>query len=217
VLAVVADAGEVLGLVDQILHHRDDAPEKETLTEKHDRKTRESLLWIHGGQHLPVDIKLIDVSDQGSDTFEFLEHECNSGRRFVIRDCKVRKVYAGHEPIGPRRYLKEYAHGLPELGRFTMDVQPQRGRKARQNAEFVVRGGPVLVCPPHAKSGHHGDDPLPMYVVTVVEVDPPAGEKAIHWMLLTNERVRTYADAYRVVGWYEKRWIVEEYHKAQKT
>jgi hypothetical protein len=217
VLAVAAETGDVLGLVDQILHRRDEVPDNETLTEHRERKTRESLLWLHGTKHLPADTKLIDVADQGSDTFEFLEHEFNSGRRFVVRACKVRKVYAGHEAVGPRRYLKEYAHSLPELGRFTMDIQAQRDRKARKGAQFLVRGGPVFVCPPHAKHGHHGDEPLPLYVVQVTEVDPPAGEKAIDWMLLTNEPVKSFEDAWRVTTWYERRWIVEELHKAQKT
>jgi hypothetical protein len=217
VLAVAADTGEVLGLADQILHRRDEVPDNETLAQHRERETRESLLWLRGTEHLPADAKLIDVSDQGSDTFEFLEHEFRSGRRFVVRAHKVRKVYAGHEPVGERCYLKEYAHSMPELGRFTMDVQAQRDRKARKEAEFIVRGGPVLICPPHAKSGHHGDEPLPLYVVQVTEVNPPKGEKAIDWMLLTNERVRTYDDAYRVTAWYEKRWVVEELHKAKKT
>jgi hypothetical protein len=217
VLALAADTGDVLGLVDQILHHRDEVPENETLSEHRERETRESLLWLRGTEHLPADVKLIDVADQGSDTFEFLEHEFHSGRRFVLRACKVRQVCAGHQPVGQRHYLKAYVQSLPELGRFTMDVQAQPGRKARKAAEFIVRGGPVLVCPPHAKYGDHGDDPLPLYVVQITEVDPPAGEKAIDWTLLTNEPVRMFADAWRVAGWYERRWIVEEYHKAQKT
>jgi hypothetical protein len=166
---------------------------------------------------LPAQARLIDVADQGSDTFEFLEHESRGGRRFVVRATKARKVYAGHEPTGPRFELKAYARGLPELGRFTMDVQPQPGRKARKDAEFIVRGHAVLVCPPHAKAGHHGDDPLPLYVVQVTEVAPPPGEKVIEWTLLTNERVETFEDAWRVTGWYERRWTVEEFHKAQKT
>jgi hypothetical protein len=217
VLAIAADSREVLGLVDQILHHRDEVPEHETLAEHRDRETRESLLWLQGTEHLPEDRKLVDVSDQGSDSFEFLEHELHSGRRFVVRACKVRKVYAGHQPVGPRQYLKPYAESLPELGRFTMDVQTQPGRKARKNAEFTVRGGPLLVCPPHAKHGNHGKDRLPLYVVQITEISPPAGEKAIDWTLLTNEPVATFEDGWRVAGWYELRWIVEEYHKAKKT
>lgn len=217
VLAVSAESGEVLGLMDQILHCREEAPVGETLAEHRDREDRESLLWLRGTERLPAHPRLIDVADRGADTFEFLEHEYRSGRRFVIRACKPRKVYAGHEAVGPRRELKAYARELPELGRFTMDVQAQRGRKARKDAEFIVRGGPLLVCPPHAKYGHHGNQPLPLYVVQVTEVSLPPGEKAIEWTLLTNEPVRTFQDAWRVVGWYERRWTVEEYHKAKKT
>jgi hypothetical protein len=166
---------------------------------------------------LPPDPKFVDVADQGSDTFEFLEHECRSGRRFVIRACKQRKCHPGHGSSSPRCDLKEYSSSLPELGRFTMDVQAQPGRKARKEAEFVVRGGPVLICPPHCKAGHHGDDPWPLYVVRVSEVKPPAGEKAVDWMLVTNEPVITFDDAWRVISWYECRWIVEEFHKSMKT
>jgi hypothetical protein len=217
VLAVAAETGEVLGLMDQILHRRARVPKGETLAEHRERQSRESLLWVHGTRHLPSDPRWIDVADQGSDTFEFLERESHSGRRFVVRAAKARKVYAGHEPMGPQFVLKAYVRGLPELGRFTMNVQTQPGRKARHDAEFVVRGGPVLVCPPHAKAGRHGDEPLPLYVVQVTEVEPPEGEKAIEWTLLTNEPVASFEDAWRVIGWYERRWTVEEYHKAQKT
>jgi transposase-like protein len=217
VIAVDPSTGEVLGLLDQILHCRDEVPEGETLAELRDRPTRESLLWPKGTEHLPADRQLIDVADQGASTFEFLEHEHRSGRRFVIRNGKVRKVYGGHRPDGAKTHLKAYVQRLPELGHFTMDVQRQQGRKARKQARFAIRGGPILLLPPHAKHGHHGNDPLPMYVVYVSEVSPPRGEKPIDWMLLTNEPVVTFEAAWRVVEWYERRWVIEEYHKAMKT
>ena len=146
VLAVAAEGGEVLGLVDQILHCRANVPKKETLAQHRARETRESLLWLKGTTHLPADAQLIDVADQGASTFEFLEHEYKSGRRFVIRNGQQRKVYAGHEPVGQKYDMKEHVGCSPELGRFTMDVQAQRGRKARQGAEFIVRAMSALVC-----------------------------------------------------------------------
>ena len=218
VIAVRASDGEVLGLLDQILHCRDEVPEGETLKEHRNRETRESLLWIKGSKHLPDVSQLIDVADQGASTFEFMESESKSGRRFVIRNGKVRKVYGGHEPTGLKQYIKEYAESLPELGRFTMDVQRQKGRKARKQAEFALRGGPILLLPPHAKHGFHGNEPLPLHVVYVSEMSsPPAGEKPITWMLITNEPIRNFDDAWRVTQWYERRWVIEEYHKAKKT
>ena len=222
VLAVDPQTHSVLGLMDQILHCRDEVPKNESLTAHRARATRESLLWLKGTRHLPRDPRLVDVADQGADTFEFLEHEYHSGRTFVVRACKTRIVQGGHDGNGPKHYLSNYVRALSELGRFTMDVQSQRNddgslRAARKDAEFVVRGGAVLVHPPHAKAGEHGDQPLPLYAVLITEVRPPAGEEPVEWLLLTNEPVKTFDDAWRVTGWYECRWIVEEYHKGIKT
>jgi hypothetical protein len=53
-------------------------------------------------------------------------------------------------------------------------------------------------------------------VVHASEVDPPAGQEPLEWMLLTSEPVECLADALTVVGWYEDRWVVEEFHRAEK-
>ena len=67
VLAVDPQTRSVLGLMDQVLHCRDEVPEKETLAEHRTRATRESLLWIKGTRHLPRQRRLVDVADQGAD------------------------------------------------------------------------------------------------------------------------------------------------------
>jgi hypothetical protein len=157
------------------------------------------------------------VADQGADGFEFIEHAQRSGRTFVVRIHHARKMQLGHDGKGDVRSLPQTAAALPELGRFTMNVQAQKGRKTRQDARFIVRGAAVLVHPPHFRSGNHGKAPLPLYLVTITEETPPKGEKPIVWKLLTNEPVVTFDDGWRVAGWYELRWIVEEFHKAQKT
>lgn len=220
VLAVDPQTGATLGLLDQVLHRRDEVPAGETLTASRERETRESLLWLTGTRHLPADRQLIDVADQGADTFEFLEHECRSQRRFVIRSHHSRKVYAGHQPQGRQLRLKDHARRWPSLDSRAQNIQAQQGarpRKARRAAQLQVSAAPVLVCRPHARCGRHGNAPLPLYVVRVWEAHPPKGEKPIEWVLLTNEPVLTAEDAWRVVGWYQWRWVIEEFHKALKT
>src|SRR5262249_29367099 len=50
------------------------------------------------------------------------------------------------------------------------------------------------------------------------EIDPPKWVKEpLEWILLTNEPTVTLADALKRLEWYESRWIIEEFHKAQKT
>jgi len=56
-----------------------------------------------------------------------------------------------------------------------------------------------------------------MWVVRVWEPHPPRDAERVEWFLLTNEPVESLADAMRVIGWYETRWVVEELHKAMKT
>ena len=73
VIALDPSTGEVLGLLDQILHCHDEVPEGETLTQLRNRETRESLLWVKGTEHLPPDPRLIDVADQGASTLRLIK------------------------------------------------------------------------------------------------------------------------------------------------
>jgi hypothetical protein len=59
--------------------------------------------------------------------------------------------------------------------------------------------------------------PIPMWVVHAIEVNPPAGEEPVEWVLLTSLPVESFEDAWQVLGYYEKRWLIEEWHKALKT
>lgn len=231
-LAVDAETRNVLGLCNQVLHHRDKVAKKETQAQKRKRESRESLLWLKGVKPLPANWSLVDVCDQGADTFEFLEHEVNSGRRFVIRAAYDRSIFKGHdEPsLSESGYLRSYAAELPQAGQWTLEVTSRvnikspkkKGPKVKtkrlaRTANMAVSFAPVQIRPPKEKNGKHGNTPLKVWVVRVWEVDPPAGEERLEWFLVTNEPVLTFEDAYRVVGWYECRWIVEEYHKALKT
>ena len=223
---------EVLGLCNQVLHRRAKVRKTETTAQKRNRKTRESLLWLKGVEPLPANQKFVDVCDQGADTFEFLEHEVHSGRRFVIRAAYDRGILIGHgDPTtSDTSKLRTYAAELPAAGHWTLRVtskvtkkspkkkgRPKTVKRTARLAELAVSFGAVQVKPPLDKNGIHGNRPLPMWVVRVWEIDPPAGQERLEWFLVTNEPITTFEDAYRLVGWYECRWIIEEYHKGMKT
>ena len=93
-------------------------------------------------------------------------------------------------------------------------------QRARQ-AKLEVRAGAITVPLPSAPSAAiraSGPRAIPMYVVEVREVDPPPDvEEPLHWVLLTSLPATDAEAARRVVGYYETRWLVEEYHKALKT
>jgi hypothetical protein len=218
-LAVAARSGELLGLAHQILHRRADVPPNETEAAKRERETRESLLWVQACAAIgpaPAGCLWVDVCDRGADTFEFLDSEVVAGRLFVVRSHHDRAITLGHEASGPARTLHAYARGLPEVGRRAVSVGGRDGQPARP-ATVAFAAGAVRVRPPKKRRGKHRGVPLLLWVLIAREVDPPAGEEPVEWILLTNRPVRTPEEIVEVLGWYERRWIVEDYHKAQKT
>jgi hypothetical protein len=239
-LAVSPNTREVLGLASQILHHRSVVPKNESAKQKCQRENRESRLWLAGTKTLPANRKIIDVCDRGADTFEFLEHETLSGRTFVVRSSRVRSVIPGHVDVpgqtieNSSALLHEFSRTQPSLGQWSLSVPAAKvvkskksgknrtsktsviDRKARE-AVLLVSAAPIRLCAPSKKAGEHGDDPLLLWIVRVWEPNPPEGVERLEWFLLTNHPVNIFGEAWDVVGWYECRWIIEEFHKAQKT
>lgn len=215
-LAVRADDGAVLGLANQILHRRPQAPKNETEAQRRERGDRESRLWIKAAEAIgpaPAGARCVDVSDRLSDTFEYMAFEVTSDRHFVLRACEDRKLA---EPTNEHVYFFAAARSLRATGVRTADVAARNGQPTRK-ASLTVAHGRVLIAPPRKRSGEYAAAPLELWVVRVWEPEPPAGVEPVEWILLTNVAVANDRDAQERIGWYERRWIVEEYHKAMKT
>lgn len=236
-LVVDPQEGGVLGLAGQILHTRPKVPANESMIARRARESRESRLWLKGTEGLPSNRFIVDVCDRLADTFEFLGHELKSGRTFVIRSARNRKILIGHgsstPSTKPSQKLHRYAQTLPVLAtsqttaRVDEDVLKERRQAREQGSKkpidtyrqvtLNISAGPVTLTAPRNRRGEHTKDPLQVWIVRVWEPDPPPGCEALEWFLLTNHAVKTAADARRVKSWYEWRWVVEEYHKALKT
>jgi len=80
-----------------------------------------------------------------------------------------------------------------------------------------LAAAPLLLHAPEKARGAHGQEPLPLWLVSVEEVDPPPAHEAVEWVLLSRVPVHSVADLLERVEWYEARWLVEELHKSQKT
>ncbi len=229
-LAVRADSGEPLGVLNQILHRRAKVRKGETQTQRRKRKNRESLLWVNGVKCVPAEKQFIDVCDRGADTFEFLRAEVDSGRRFVIRSCQNRCSYIGHGPVDESEeiLLHDHVKTVEPIGHWQLHVTSKkelrrgRGKEKKRRVKRHQRWANMAVSatPVNAwvtRSNRRNTKPLPIWCLRVWEIDPPEGQERLDWILLTNEPIDSFEDAYRVVGWYEKRWIIEEFHKGLKT
>lgn len=216
VLIVDPSQRQTLGLANQILHTRVKTPTGESKDESRRRRSRESRLWPAVTRPLPRDPKLVVVCDRGGDTFEELEHEAKSGRRFVIRSRSDRSVLLEHAGSGEKKKLHAIARGAKSAGSYVVEVKATADQLARQaTVQFSFKA--VRLIPPKHARGNHSQEPLCVWVIRVWENNPPRGATPLEWFLLTNEPVANAETARQAIGWYECRWVVEEFHKAQKT
>jgi hypothetical protein len=214
-LAVLPEGG-LLGILDQRWFTRVPMPEGETRRERQAR-WRESQVWSEAVEAVgrpPRGTRFVHVADRASDNFEFLEACSTQGVDFVIRAKHDRRVE------GATAKLWDWMAGHPVAGRLTVSVSVQRARPNRaarraREAQVSVRFGRVQLDIPWNHPGGHGK-PKSVYALYAREVYPPSDGDPIDWMLLTNEPICDWESAQRVLRWYERRWVIEEWHRVEK-
>ena len=72
---------------------------------------------------------------------------------------------------------------------------PARKGRAARRATLVLKYGTVSLCKPRNSSTPGLPKSLALQLVEVKEADPPEGEEAIHWRLLTSHRVEGAEEA----------------------
>lgn len=218
-LAVGAQDRRVFGLVNQQLHVRVEEPDGETVAQKRARQTRASLLWVHGVAPLPPpppSRRWVDVCDRGGETFEFLDYEAAQQRQFVVRAWHDRRIRVGHGAGGRRAKLHAHLRSLPGQGERDVEVH-DHDTGAVRTARLTIAWAAVRLLVPRNRRGQFRGVPLDVWAVRVWEEEPPAGVEGVEWFLLSNVPVTTADEAWERVDWYLLRWVIEEYHKAQKT
>jgi hypothetical protein len=171
----------------------------------------------------PEAVGWVHVMDRGADNFEVFCHCWEQHADWIVRAAhKDRKVI---EPKGKTIPLETYLETLPIAGGYELNLRPraksrEHGHQPARTAQLEVRCGPLRLPFPNHKSPYlkqFSPDPLAMWVVYAVEVNAPADVEPIQWILLTSLPVTNFEDAWRILCYYEKRWLIEEWHKALKT
>jgi hypothetical protein len=146
-------------------------------------------------------------------------HEAWSiGASYLIRAAKDRSLFNGKNRNEPSEKLWEALELKPVKGRLSVIV-PRKKDRSQREAQVTVQYGRVELRPPYrvstARSGELG--PIIVTAILVQEENPPKGEQPIEWMLLTDLSVTSFREAKEKIGWYEKRWTIECYHKVMKS
>lgn len=217
VLAVTPE-GLPLGLLHVSLWARD----PEAPGQKHGRRRRptgekESQKWIEGLRSvevaLPPDQPVLVVGDREADVFAYLAAPRRPTTQLLIRACQPRTVQV---TPGSRGSLLAVAMTAPVVGQLRVRVPRKAGQPERE-ADLTLRAIAAQVQPPrHAKAGEPRT-PVAVHVVCATEGTPPAGEKAIQWILVTTQAVTTWEEACQVVRYYTRRWTIERLHFTLKS
>jgi hypothetical protein len=220
-LLVQADSEEIIGVAGQTIHYRKEKTSKKENASQRMKRKRESEIWgtvIDQIGKPSEDAEYVHVFDRGGDNFEVYCRLLQNDSGWVIRASKLsRYILAGDSE--QRMQLKDYLPQLKRLGAYTLCLR-SRGDQAAREAQIEVRVGRIKIPKPRHTSPwvrKLQQPPIAMNVIEVVEVNAPKGVTPVRWVLFTSLPVETFDDAWVIIGYYELRWLVEEYHKAIKT
>jgi hypothetical protein len=163
----------------------------------------------------PANAEFVHVFDRGADNFEVFCHLHAQPVQWVVRASQLRRSI--RTPSDQTMQLQPYLQTV--AGAYELKLRARPGQPAR-TVKLEVRFGKLQLPMPVHKSPYVkriNPGAIAMTVIWVRETNPPKGEKAIEWVLYTSLPVDTYAAAVVVIGYYEKRWLIEEWHKALKT
>jgi hypothetical protein len=221
-LAFTPDGSRLLGLAYQQLKVRQPTPPKETRKARK-KRARESQMWMEGIRapgRPPGGSTWVDVGDRGADIYEAMEESAGIGHHFLFRACQNRAVFKGEAAAAggadEEVYLMEHARGLAAQGDDVVEVPPGPGRPGRA-AAVKLAAAAVRVPPPRTAARRKQRPTLPAWVIRVWEPSPPAGVKALEWVLLCSARTQTVEQIKEKRGWYAVRWGAEVYHDVEKN
>ena len=175
------------------------------------RRHRESLRWtevLHDMGRAPTGAKWSVIGDREADMYELFEYCQAQDLQFIIRACSSRALAS--EDAHTFDVVKE----APILGSFTLRLRARPGVRARI-ARLEVRSCSTTIRGAQRPGGRR--PPITLSVIDVSEIGSPKGVKPLNWILYTSLRCDSFEEALRCVHTYEKRWLIEEYHKALKT
>ena len=210
-LAVDADEGICLGLVSGEVWTRSG---RRSVT--HDRRPlsdKESQRWIataNAAKPLLAGAAMVTtIGDRESDIFAAYASVPGQGFHVIARSMHDRKLACGSG-------LYAASEGMAVVGQDFI-VLPARAQRGERIARLQLRFGAVSLARPQTKFLRHLPASVPLTFVDVREPYPPAGVEPLHWRLLTTHTVASVQDAWRIVEWYKRRWLIEQFFRVLKS
>lgn len=176
---------------------------------------KESVRWVDGYQQVNelaeslTETRLTYIADREGDIYDlFVEAPCpQTAADWLVRGQYDRALAGGGT-------LRQSLAKAPVLTEMHFEQPGGNGRSARTVHQQLKAVRVILKAP------WRPDRVLPDIEVTAIlatEPHPPAGEKPVEWLLLTNLPVQTPEQAIEKLQWYLCRWQIEIYFRILKS
>lgn len=215
----VTPAGLCLGLIHNSFWTRDDL-DQGALRKQKAIEDKESIYWLEGYRQacavarVAPQTTVVSISDRDGDIFECFAEALPdaSGRKaeWLIRAKHNRSV----QVAGETGRLWDQVGAAPVLGEVTVEV-PRSPKRAARQAKLRLQALTIQPRRPYRPGGRLPE--VTFQAVLAREIDPPPGEEAIEWLLLTSLAASTFAEACRVLEYYVLRWTIEVFFRVLKT
>lgn len=210
-LAVDAESGTCLGLLSGQVWTR-----KGRHTVSHDLRDlsdRESQRWIDTALAakplLAGAAMMTEIGDRESDIFAAYASAAEERYHVIARSMHDRKLADG---TGLYAAIERIA-----VADQRAIALPARAGRAERLALLELRFGTANLARPQTKFLRHLPESLPLTVVDVREPNPDAGVEPLNWRLLTTHPVANAEQAWCIVEWYKRRWLIEQFFRVLKT
>ncbi len=188
-------------------------------------ETNESLRWLsqveRAERELPNNACAIHLMDREGDSYGLFAGLMQRGCTFVIRAAHDRVLgvtkatlfaVASEAPLMLRREVVLSERHAPPTPRARR-MHPARRRRI---VSLGIHSTTVTLRRPRS-AAKTTPETLTVNVVYAREVDAPAGEEPVEWLLITDLPVDTAEQVAQVLDAYRARWVIEEFFKVLKT
>jgi hypothetical protein len=212
--AVDADSGACLGLVTGRIWNRETV--QTTPLRKRALAARESRRWVETAEAakpiLAQAAMVTVIADREGDLYPSWGRVPEETVHVLTRVMSDRCLIGAGDAT-----LHTVADSFPVADTATIGLPARPPNRAARTAKLELRFGEVEIARPVNEKDRTLPRSVRLRLVEVREVDTPAGEEPLHWLLLTTHAVDDLAKAWLIVSWYKLRWTIEQIFRLAKS
>lgn len=179
---------------------------------------RESRRWVETAEQAKMVLApaamVTVVDDREGDIYPKWASVPAGGFHLLTRAMSDRRL-AGDHPKDTTLFSAAARFPLADTRAIELPARPPE--RAKRIATLQLRFGEVEICRPRDEQDRSLPATVRLHLIEVMEVAAPAGVEPLHWRLLTTHAIEDADQAWRIVGWYRARWVIEQLFRVMKS